>query len=101
MVDPDQSKALFEEHHPDIVVSLGIPQMISPLDRNQRADRICKFTASMWTPEQSKIALDAAREVNPKVKTLALPPGLQVNRGPDVVVDYIKEKLPELMQGET
>jgi hypothetical protein len=55
----------------------------------------------MWTPEQSKIALDAAREVNPKVKTLALPPGLQVNRGPDAVVDYIKEKLPELVRGET
>jgi hypothetical protein len=55
----------------------------------------------MWTPEQSKVALDAARKVNPKVRTLALPPGLQVERGPDAVVDYIKEKLPELVRGET
>jgi hypothetical protein len=60
-----------------------------------------KFTASMWTPEQSKVALDAARKVNPKVRTLALPPGLQVEKGPDAVVDYIKEKLSRLVRGET
>jgi hypothetical protein len=54
----------------------------------------------MWTPEQSKTALDAARMVNPKVRTLALPPGLQAERGPDAVVDYIKEKLPELVRGD-
>jgi len=52
----------------------------------------------MWTPEQSQIAIDAARKINPKVRTLALPPGLQVERGPDAVVDYIKEKLPELVR---
>lgn len=53
----------------------------------------------MWTPEESGKALAAAKEVNPDVKTLALPQGLQVNRGPDAVVEYIKEQLPALIEG--
>lgn len=43
--------------------------------------------------------LSEAREVNPKVKTLALPQGLQVQKGPDAVVEYIKEQLPALIEG--
>lgn len=39
-----------------------------------------------------------AREVNPSVKTLVLPQGLQVERGPDAVVEYIKERLPRLLE---
>jgi len=58
-----------------------------------------QFTASMWTSEQSSKVMAQAREVNPNVKTLALPQGLQVERGPDAVVDYIKEQLPKLMEG--
>jgi len=57
-----------------------------------------QFTASMWTPEQSAKVLTEAREVNPQVKTLALPQGLQVQRGPDAVVEYIKEQLPILIE---
>ena len=43
--------------------------------------------------------LDQAREVNPKVKTLALPQGLQVSKGPDGVFDYILEVLPGIIEG--
>jgi hypothetical protein len=53
----------------------------------------------MWTPEQSDAVLSRAREINPDVKTLALPQGLQVERGPDAVVEYIVEKLGGLMDG--
>jgi len=60
---------------------------------------ILQFTASMWTPEQSDAVLSRAREINPKVKTLALPQGLQVERGPDAVVEYIVEKLGGLIDG--
>ncbi|EKG18383.1 hypothetical protein MPH_04384 [Macrophomina phaseolina MS6] len=59
-----------------------------------------KFTASMWTPEQSKTAQDTARKIVPSIKTFALPQGLQVERGPDAVVEYIKENLPALLEGE-
>lgn len=50
----------------------------------------------MWTAEQASAVMAQAREVNPAVKTLALPQGLQVERGPDAVVEYIKEQLPRL-----
>jgi len=53
----------------------------------------------MWMPEQSAKAIADAKAVNPNVKTLALPQGLQVERGPDAVVDYIKEQLPKLIEG--
>jgi hypothetical protein len=58
-----------------------------------------QFTASMWTPEQSSWVLAQAREVNPNVKTLAIPQGLQVQHGPDAVVAYVKEQLPALLGG--
>ncbi len=58
-----------------------------------------QFTASMWTREESSMVMAQAREVNPKVKTLALPQGLQVEHGPDAVVRYIEEQLPRLLEG--
>lgn len=61
---------------------------------------MAQFTASMWTPEQSQAAQDTARRIVPNVKTFALPQGLQVEKGPDAVVEYIKEHLPALMEGD-
>lgn len=53
----------------------------------------------MWTPEESSRVMSEARDVNPNVKTLAVPKGLQVERGPDAVVEYITEQLPKLIDG--
>jgi len=55
------------------------------------------FCASMWTPEESSQILGTAKKVVPGVKTFALPQGLQVERGPDAVVEYIEEHLPGLL----
>ncbi|KAK3318611.1 hypothetical protein B0H66DRAFT_244984 [Apodospora peruviana] len=55
------------------------------------------FTASMWTPVESQRAIAIAKGVNPDIKTFSLPQGLQVERGPDAVVEYIKENLPALL----
>ena len=52
----------------------------------------------MWTSEQSAKVFSEAREVNARVKTLAIPQGLQVEKGPDAVVEYVKERLPELIE---
>lgn len=51
----------------------------------------------MWTPEESTKIQAIAKEVIPAIKTMALPPGLQVEKGPDAVVEYIKEKWPGLV----
>jgi hypothetical protein len=52
----------------------------------------------MWTPEESTHIQALAKELVPGIKTMALPQGLQVEKGPDAVVDYIKEKLPGLLE---
>ncbi|PIL32757.1 hypothetical protein GSI_04872 [Ganoderma sinense ZZ0214-1] len=55
------------------------------------------FTASMWTPEQAKEIVGIAKATIPGIKTFSLPQGLQVQKGPDAVVEYIKENLPGLL----
>ncbi|KAL1297155.1 hypothetical protein AAFC00_004731 [Neodothiora populina] len=71
----EQVRAVVEEHKPDML-----------------------FTASMWTPEQSQQIIAEARSIVPNLKTFSLPQGLQVERGPDAVVEYIKENLPGLLE---
>lgn len=68
----------------------------------------------MWTPEESQVTLDIAlvdehpyisiqrivgiaRETVPELKTFSLPYGLQVENGPDAVVEYIKKYLPTIL----
>ncbi|KFY10668.1 hypothetical protein V491_07535 [Pseudogymnoascus sp. VKM F-3775] len=53
--------------------------------------------ASMWTLEESNRIQAIARETVPGIKTMALPQGLQVEKGPDAVVEYIIEKWPGLV----
>lgn len=56
-----------------------------------------QFTASMWTPEEAQRIIGIAKEIVPDLKTFSLPQGLQVSKGPDAVVEYIKENLPSLL----
>jgi 5-enolpyruvylshikimate-3-phosphate synthase len=52
----------------------------------------------MWTPEESDRIQAIARETKPGIKTMALPQGLQVQHGPDAVVEYIIKILPALIE---
>ncbi|KFZ08602.1 hypothetical protein V501_05876 [Pseudogymnoascus sp. VKM F-4519 (FW-2642)] len=70
----DEVKDLVEKNQPDVL-----------------------FCASMWTPEESDRIQAIARETKPGIKTMALPQGLQVEKGPDAVVEYIIEKWPGLV----
>jgi hypothetical protein len=54
----------------------------------------------MWTPEQSQEIQAIARETVPGIKTMALPQGLQAQKGPDAVVQYLVEKLPGLINSD-
>lgn len=42
-----------------------------------------------------------AKETVPGLKTLSLPYGLQVEKGPDAVVEYIEEHLPVLLETDS
>lgn len=53
----------------------------------------------MWTDEQAQQAIADAKSVNPSIKSIALPHGLQAEKGPDAVVAYIKEHLPKVLDG--
>jgi len=51
----------------------------------------------MWTPEESQKIISIAKGIIPGLKTFSLPQGLQVEKGPDAVVEYIEENLPSLL----
>ncbi|KAK0388748.1 hypothetical protein NLU13_4991 [Sarocladium strictum] len=56
--------------------------------------------ASMWTPEESSRIQQIARSIVPDIKTYAIPQGLQVQRGPDAIVEHLVERLPKVIEGE-
>ncbi|CAK7207029.1 hypothetical protein SEUCBS139899_009837 [Sporothrix eucalyptigena] len=55
------------------------------------------FCASMWTPEQAAGVFATAKSIVPDIKTHAIPTGLQVQNGPDAVVEYLIVEVPKLL----
>ncbi|CAG8081535.1 unnamed protein product [Penicillium salamii] len=55
------------------------------------------FSASMWSAEEAQQIHAIARSVRPDIKLHAIPEGLQVERGPDAIVEYLCEKVPVLL----
>ncbi|KAH8684258.1 hypothetical protein BGZ60DRAFT_397151 [Tricladium varicosporioides] len=55
------------------------------------------FCASMWTEEESNEIQRIAKETVPGIQTMAIPHGLQVEKGPDAIVAYLKEQWPVLV----
>lgn len=51
----------------------------------------------MWTAEEAEQIQALARSIVPGIKTHAIPSGLQVERGPDAIVEYLVEKVPILL----
>ena len=51
----------------------------------------------MWTPEEAQQIIAIAKGVIPHLKTYSLPQGMQVEKGPDAIVEYIKEHLGEIL----
>jgi hypothetical protein len=51
----------------------------------------------MWTVEEAEEIHLLARSVVPDIKYHAIPTGLQVERGPDAIVEYLIEKVPPLL----
>ncbi|PCH36381.1 hypothetical protein WOLCODRAFT_91986 [Wolfiporia cocos MD-104 SS10] len=69
---------------------------VKPTLERERPDVL--FTASMWTPEQAKEIVLIAQELIPGIKTFSIPYGFQVEKGPDAVVEHIKENLPAILE---
>jgi hypothetical protein len=52
----------------------------------------------MWTQEQSDEIQTIARETIPGIKTMAIPQGLQAEKGPDGVLEFLKERWISLIE---
>ncbi|KAI1027803.1 hypothetical protein LB503_011893 [Fusarium chuoi] len=55
------------------------------------------FCVSMWTIEESTEMREIAKSIIPDIKTHAIPHGLQVNDGPDAIVEHLKQQIPLLL----
>ncbi|KAK7181597.1 hypothetical protein DPSP01_011400 [Paraphaeosphaeria sporulosa] len=55
------------------------------------------FSASMWSPEEAKKIRAIAERERSGIKTHAIPQGLQVERGPDAIVEYLLQNVPPLL----
>ncbi|KAL1984504.1 hypothetical protein VTN96DRAFT_9103 [Rasamsonia emersonii] len=55
------------------------------------------FCASMWTAEQAAEIQAIARRLRPGIRTHAIPYGLQVDKGPDAIVEHLLENVPPLL----
>lgn len=51
----------------------------------------------MWTPEEAAKIRRIAETEKPGIKTHAIPEGLQAERGPDAVVEYLMSVVPGLL----
>ncbi|EPT02973.1 hypothetical protein FOMPIDRAFT_1117124 [Fomitopsis schrenkii] len=71
-----------------------IEEVLPTLER-ERPDVM--FVASMWTPEQQQEIVLIAEEAIPGIRTFKIPTGFQVEKGPDAVVELIKENLPTIL----
>ncbi|KAJ5651028.1 uncharacterized protein N7484_004751 [Penicillium longicatenatum] len=84
---PERAKRLIGR----VAELLSDRQTIIPID-------ICEdISASMWTDEEAKQIYAIARSINPTIKLHAIPNGLQVERGPDAIVEHLCEKVPPLL----
>ncbi|CZS96590.1 uncharacterized protein RCO7_04815 [Rhynchosporium graminicola] len=96
-VENAESTVLF--HMPTFLsnnLPFGIEDVKAMCERNKPDVLFC---ASMWTKDESDEILRIAKETVPGIKTMAIPQGLQVEKGPDAVVEYLKEKWPGLVEG--
>ncbi|KAM3421464.1 hypothetical protein BST61_g1857 [Cercospora zeina] len=56
------------------------------------------FCASMWSAEEADEIQSIARGVKPNIVTYAIPHGLQVERGPDAIVEHLTQKIPLILE---
>lgn len=86
---------MVEEHKPNLMVR----SPISPRSqvKAEQGPSLFQFTASMWTPEEAAQAISIAREIVPDIKVMSLPKGLQVEKGPEGVIEYGKAHLPAIL----
>ncbi|KAF2030780.1 hypothetical protein EK21DRAFT_64914 [Setomelanomma holmii] len=88
-------EALSDRYEIVHVANCSTIEDVAPTVRIQQPEVL--FSASMWTQEETAKIRGIADRERPGIKTHALPQGLQVQRGPDAVVEYLVEVVPALL----
>lgn len=52
----------------------------------------------MWSKEESDRIQAIAKETVEGIKTMAIPEGLQIAKGPDAVFEWLMEEVPKLIE---
>jgi len=86
-----------KELQPDLLVRRNRHSMEYTVYVLTRSPQTKQFCASMWTAEQAAEIQSIAKQIKPDIKTHAIPYGLQVEKGPDAIVEYLLEKVPPLL----
>ncbi|KAG4259052.1 hypothetical protein FPRO03_13274 [Fusarium proliferatum] len=80
------------EHKPNVLVREDNSKTLC-----DKSNFVSQFSASMWSPEEAEKIHSLAKSIVPDIKLHAIPTGLQVERGPDAIVEYLVEKVPPLL----
>jgi hypothetical protein len=51
----------------------------------------------MWTAGDVQEIQQTARSIKPDIKLHAIPFGLQIERGPDAIVDHLLDQIPRML----
>jgi hypothetical protein len=51
----------------------------------------------MWTPEEAQKIRRIAEQEWPGIKVHAIPQGLQIERGPEAILEYLLANVPDLL----
>ncbi|TVY86998.1 hypothetical protein LAWI1_G006529 [Lachnellula willkommii] len=89
-------EALKEKYTILYVANVEVIKDVKPTVEKFQPDML--FCASMWTPAESTEIQSIARSTIPGIKTMAIPQGLQVEKGPDAIVEFLLEKVPLLIE---
>ncbi|RAL67319.1 hypothetical protein DID88_008081 [Monilinia fructigena] len=85
-----------EDYTIEYVKNAEILEDVKAMVEEQQPDVL--FVASMWTAEEANEIQSIAKSTKPGIKTMAIPHGLQVEKGPDAVVEFLKEQWPGLVE---
>ncbi|KAH7376754.1 hypothetical protein B0T11DRAFT_272882 [Plectosphaerella cucumerina] len=88
-------EALKEDYTIDYVANCESIAEVDGKVREHKPDVL--FSASMWSAEEAAEIRSIARSIVPDIKTHAIPQGLQVEKGPDAIVEHLLEEVPKLL----
>ncbi|KAF2728210.1 hypothetical protein EJ04DRAFT_449765 [Polyplosphaeria fusca] len=83
------------EHVGNCAAIEEVPEKVRQLQPN------ILFSASMWSTEEACRIREIAERERPGIKTHAIPQGLQVERGPGAIVEYLMDNVPPLLESST